>query len=218
MDGVVAASSPTNAAQANRRCAGGTNREVRQRMMFDSSLRPSSLAIRGVASILFGIVAFAWPGITLAAVVLLYGVYALVDGVTALAIATKPEARSHRWLLVLDGLFGIGAGVVTLFMPGLTLLALILLIGARFLLMGVSQIMAAVHFRREIQGPWLYGLAGLAAIVFGGLTFFLPGVTAFVLVGIIGAYSLIFGATLLFLALRLRHTAHRLDLHGHAPT
>jgi uncharacterized membrane protein HdeD (DUF308 family) len=178
--------------------------------------RWSSLAFRGIASVLFGIVAFAWPGITLAALTLLFGAYAFVDGVIALVVAVQRGARPHRWLLVVDGLLGIGAGIVTLFWPGLTLLALILVIGARFVVTGAVQIAAASRLRTELHNPGLYALAGVASIALGVLTFVLPGITALVVVTMLAAYALVFGIMMLVLAFRLRRATHRIPLHAPA--
>ena len=164
--------------------------------------RWSSLAFRGVASIVFGILAFAWPGITLTVLALLFGAYAFVDGVTALVVAVQRGA--HRWLLVVDGLLGIGAGIVALFWPGITLLALVLIIGIRFIIMGAFQIAAAIRLHRELHTPVLYGLAGLASLVLGVLAFVVPQLTALVLVLMLGAYAFAFGIVLLALAFRMR--------------
>lgn len=167
-----------------------------------------SLAFRGAASVMFGIIAFAWPGITLAALTFLFGGYAFVDGVIALVIAAQRGARPHRWLLVLDGLLGVGAGTVTLFWPGITLLALLLVMGGRFLVMGAFQVAAATKLRRELRSP-LYALAGVAAIAVGLLTLLLPRVTALVLVAMLAAYALVFGIMMLVLAFRMRRAVHR---------
>ncbi|MBX3204952.1 MAG: HdeD family acid-resistance protein [Labilithrix sp.] len=176
----------------------------------------SSLALRGVASILFGVLAFAWPGITLVALTLLFGAYAFVDGVTALVVAVQRGAYPHRWLLVVDGLIGIGAGIFTLFWPGITLLALILVIGVRFALMGALQIAAAIQLRRDLDTPFLYGLAGLASVALGVLAFVTPGLTSLVLLMMLAAYSLAFGVMLLVLAFRMRRIAHRIPVHAPA--
>lgn len=176
----------------------------------------SSLVFRGIASILFGIVAFAWPGVTLAALTLLFGVYALVDGVTALYVAIKHTEHKHRWLLVLDGLFGIGAAAVTLFWPGITLLALVFVVGIRFIVSGALQIAAAVEFRHELRTPVLYGIAGAASIMLGVLSFAVPGITALVLVTMLAAYSIVFGVMMLVAAARVRRETHRVPIHAPA--
>jgi len=178
--------------------------------------RWSSLVLRGLASIVFGIIAFAWPGITLAALVLLFGAYAFVDGVTALVVAVHRGARPHRWLLVVDGLFGIGAGIVTLLWPKITLLALIFVFGIRFILTGALEVAAAIQLKDELRSPVLYGLAGMASILLGVLAFVLPAITALVLVTMLAAFALIFGIMMLVVAFRMRRSIERIPAPAHA--
>jgi uncharacterized membrane protein HdeD (DUF308 family) len=178
--------------------------------------RWSSLLFRGIVSILFAIVAFAWPGITLAALTLLFGAYAFVDGVTALVVAAQRGAHPHRWLLVVDGLIGIAAGIVTMFWPGITFLALVFVIGLRFVMSGALEIATAIKFKDELRSPTLYGLAGLASIILGLLAFVVPGLTALALVTMLGAFALVFGAMLIVLAFRLRRATHRAPIHAPA--
>jgi uncharacterized membrane protein HdeD (DUF308 family) len=175
------------------------------------SLSAPSLAWRGIVSVVFGIVALAWPGVTLAALTFLYGIYAMVDGFFALIVAAQGK-NPHRWLLVVDGLFGVGVGVVTLLWPGITLLVLVLMIGARFLIMGGLQIAAAIKLRKLIPSPILYGLGGLASLLLGVLTFVVPAVTALLLVTMLGVYSLFFGGVFLalgFVVWRATRPTHR---------
>jgi uncharacterized membrane protein HdeD (DUF308 family) len=138
----------------------------------------TSLAWRGFASILFGIVALSWPGMTLGALILLFGAYAFADGVLALVIASQRGRRAHRGLLVADGVFGVVAGVLTFVWPGLTLLALVILIGVRSLFMGAVQIAAALRLKRALPSPVLYGLGGLASIVLAIAAYVVPAITA----------------------------------------
>lgn len=172
--------------------------------------RWSSLIFRGIVSILFAIAAFAWPGITLTALTLLFGAYAFVDGISAIVVAVRHGPHENRWLLVLDGLIGIGAGVVTLFWPGITFLALVFVIGIRFVVSGVLQIAAAIQFRDELRNPVLYGIAGLCSLALGILAFVVPGVTAVALVTMLGAFAVVFGVMMIALGFRVRHAQHRL--------
>jgi uncharacterized membrane protein HdeD (DUF308 family) len=164
----------------------------------------SSLAWRGLASVVFGVVAFAWPGITLTALTLLFGAYALADGVLALVVALRREHRDHRWILLLDGVLGIGAGVVIFMWPGLSLLALVYLIAARAIIMGVLEIGAAIGFHDDALTRVLYALGGMASILFGAITFAFPGITAVVLLTFLAAYAIVFGVLLLVLGFKIR--------------
>jgi uncharacterized membrane protein HdeD (DUF308 family) len=158
-----------------------------------------------VAGIVFGILAFVVPVVTLAALVLLFGAYALVDGIfNIVAAATGGRGARPWWALLLAGLAGIGAGLVTFFMPGLTALALAYLIGIWAIATGVLEIVAAVRLRKEIRNEWLLGLSGALAVAFGALLLFAPGAGALAMVLWIGAYALVYGALLVFLGFRLR--------------
>jgi uncharacterized membrane protein HdeD (DUF308 family) len=164
------------------------------------------LALRGVLAIIFGVVAFIWPGATLAVLVLLFGAYALVDGIFSViaGIVRATKRRERWWVMVLEGLLGIGAGVVTLIWPGMTALVLLYLIAAYFIVTGVLEIISAIRLRKEIQGEFWLVLAGIASIIFGVLMFLFPGTGALAVVWIIGAYGVAFGVLMLILAFRLR--------------
>ena len=164
-----------------------------------------AIALRGLFAVLFGVAAFIWPGITLAVLVLLWGAYALVDGIFALVAAVRAaERRATWWPLVLEGILGIVAGVLTFLWPGITALVLLYLITAWAILTGIAEIVAAVRLRRVLTGEWLLGLAGVVSIVFGVLLIVFPGAGALAVVWLIGAYALVFGIVLIVLGFRLR--------------
>jgi uncharacterized membrane protein HdeD (DUF308 family) len=161
--------------------------------------------IRGVAGVLFGIATFFAPGVSLAVLVLLFGAYALLDGVLAVITAVRRRNVSDRWwMLLLEGLVGIAAGIVTLVWPGITALALLYVIAAWALLTGAFEIAAAIRLRKIITGEWLLVLSGIASIGLGILLMIFPGPGALVMVLWIGAYAFVFGILLIALSLRLR--------------
>ena len=161
--------------------------------------------IRGVAGVLFGIATFFAPGVSLAVLVLLFGAYALVDGVLAVISAVRRRGVSDRWwMLLLEGLVGIAAGIMTLVWPGITALALLYVIAAWALLTGAFEIAAAIRLRKIITGEWLLVLSGVASIGLGILLMIFPGPGALVMVLWIGAYVFVFGILLIALSLRLR--------------
>ncbi len=163
------------------------------------------LAIRGVAAILFGVAAFVWPAITLTVLVLLFGAYALVDGIFAVIAGITARKEEERWwMMVLEGLAGIVIGVVTFLYPNITALALLYFIAAWSILTGVFEIAGAIRLRKEIEGEWLLALAGVASIIFGVLLVIQPGAGALALIWLIGAYAIVFGILMLVLAFRLR--------------
>jgi uncharacterized membrane protein HdeD (DUF308 family) len=163
------------------------------------------LALRGLAAVLFGVLAFIWPGITLITLVWLFGAFALVNGILSLVLATKaPKVYPRFGSLILGGLLGILAGLLTFVMPGITALGLLILIAAWAMVTGILEIVVAIRLRKEIANEWLLVLAGIASLVFGVLLVLQPAVGALVLVWWIGAYALVFGILLLVLAFRMR--------------
>ncbi len=161
-----------------------------------------SIVLRGVIAILFGILAFIWPGITVLVFVALFAAYAIVDGILAIIWALRD---SRNWLaLVIEGILGLAAGIVAILWPGITALALLYLIAAWAVVTGIFEIAAAIRLRREISNEWLLGLAGLFSIVFGIILFLFPGSGALAVVWIIASYAILFGILLIALGLRLR--------------
>jgi uncharacterized membrane protein HdeD (DUF308 family) len=167
--------------------------------------------LRGIVAILFGVLAFVRPGITLEALVLLFAFWALFDGVLAL-IGSVGAAEAHEpwWPFVVMGLLGIAAGLVTLRWPGITALALLLIIAYWSIFRGVLEIIAAVRLRDLIQGEWAYIIGGLASIVFGVLLIIYPGPGLLSVIWLIGIYAVIFGIALVMAGFRLRGLAEEL--------
>lgn len=166
------------------------------------------VALRGVVSVLFGFMALFMPAITLSALVLAWGAFALVDGVLALIAGLR--IRDHGkplWALVIVGLLGVAAGIVTFVWPGLTALVLLYIIAIWALVAGVFQVIAAIRFRKAIRNEWLLGLSGLVSILFGGMLAMQPGAGALALVWVIGIYAVFFGILLLVFSFRLKQHA-----------
>lgn len=169
-----------------------------------------AFVVRGAVAILFGILAFARPGMALFTLVMLFGAYALIDGVFSLVSALRPEEgrRQARWVVILEGIVGVLAGLITFFSPGLTALTLLYVIAFWSLVTGVLEIVAAVRLRREISGEWLLGLSGLLSVLFGLALLVFPGAGALAVVLWIGAYAVAFGVMLIALGFRLRKWTH----------
>jgi uncharacterized membrane protein HdeD (DUF308 family) len=183
----------------------GAGTERRTKMLEMLSRYWWAFVVRGIFAILFGILAYAWPGITLSTLIIFFGAYVLIDGIL-LAIKTigKWGERDDRWLLLLEGLLGIGIGVITFVAPGITAVALIFFIAAWSLATGVLEIAAAIRLRKEIQGEGWMILSGIASIVFAVLVMFFPGAGALGLLWLIAAYAIIFGVMLVILGIKLR--------------
>jgi uncharacterized membrane protein HdeD (DUF308 family) len=166
------------------------------------------ILFRGVTAILFGLAAFGWPLITLKVLVLLFGAYALVDGVTAIIAAIRGGTLVPRWWLVVEGLLGIGAGLAVIFWTGLTALALLIFMGVTAIIRGVFEIVGAIALRKEISNEWMLALSGVASIGFGVIMVFFPGSGAIAMIWIIATYAIAFGLLLTAFAFRLRKHAH----------
>jgi uncharacterized membrane protein HdeD (DUF308 family) len=163
------------------------------------------LALRGLAAVLFGILAFMWPGITIFWLVCFFGAYALVNGILSFVLAAKAPKGSGITGLILGGLLSVAAGLLTFFWPALTALGLLILIAWWAIFNGVMEIITAIRLRKVITNEWLLVLAGIASIVFGVLLLLQPAVGALVLIWWIGAWALFFGVLLMVLAFRMRH-------------
>jgi uncharacterized membrane protein HdeD (DUF308 family) len=169
------------------------------------------LLLRGLVSIAFGVVVWLQPAISLAALVLLFGAYCTVDGVFAVWTAIAGAKTSeHWWLLLLEGLLGIGVGIITFVAPGITALALLFYIAIWAISTGVLEIVAAIRLRREIDNEWWLMLAGLASVAFGFILAARPGAGALALLWLIGSYAIVFGVLLLTLAFRARKFVDKL--------
>lgn len=177
-----------------------------------------ALVIRGLAGIAFGILTFAWPGITLVALVFLFAGYSLVDGVMNIVGAVRAIEKHDRWgILVLEGIVGIGAAAITVVWPGITALALVYVIAAWAVVTGCLEIAAAIRLRRVISGEWLLVLSGALSLVFGILLVISPIAGALVIALWVGAYALIFGVIMVALGLRLRSWGRNVMASGHIP-
>jgi len=164
-----------------------------------------ALLLRGLAAIAFGALTWVLPAISLATLLLLFGAYAMADGIlgTWTAIRGRKE-HEDWWVLLLWALIGIGIGLLTFIAPGITALALLFYIAIWAIATGVLQIVAAIRLRKEIRGEWLLILAGLASVLFGGLLVIQPGVGALALLWLIATYAVIFGVLLVVLAFKVR--------------
>jgi uncharacterized membrane protein HdeD (DUF308 family) len=164
-----------------------------------------ALAIRGFAALVFGLLAFVMPGVTIALLVLWFGAYALVDGIFSIIAAWRaPDGRAHWGSLLIEGIAGIVVGVLTFFWPGITATVLVFLVGGWAVVTGVFEIVAAIRLRRLIANEWALIAMGVLSVVFGLFIFVAPIAGAIAIAYTIGAYAIIFGVLLLVLAFRMR--------------
>ena len=171
------------------------------------------VALRGLAAIAFGLIALFMPGITLLALVLLFGAYAMVDGAFKVVsgLRKRPDGSGGDGWTVLAGILGILAGVVTVVWPGITALVLLVLIASWAIVTGAFEIVAAYRLRQQIEGEAMLALGGVLSIAFGVLALLMPGAGALAVVWLIGAYAVATGIILLTAAYRLNQRQRRHD-------
>lgn len=165
-----------------------------------------SFVLRGVAAILFGLFTFVFPGMALLTLVFLFGAYALLEGAFNIAASMRRSdpGRQPWWVLVVEGVVSVLAGLMAFLVPGLTALALLFLIAGWAIITGALEVAAAVRLRRHIHGEWLLALSGVLSIAFGILAAVFPGAGALSVLLWIGAYAIVFGGTLVALGFKLR--------------
>jgi len=164
--------------------------------------------IRGIAAIVFGIIAFVYPGLTIATLVLFFGAWVLIDGIFRVvgAIGHRGSDPDWGWQIVI-GIVGIIVGLLTFHAPQVTALALVVYIAAWALMIGATEIAFAIKVRREIKGEWFLILMGLASIIFAVLLLWNPIAGAAAVIWLIGWYAVVLGILAVFFGFRLRSLA-----------
>jgi uncharacterized membrane protein HdeD (DUF308 family) len=161
------------------------------------------VALRGIAAVALGVLSLFLPGLTFLSLVIVFGVYAIVDGGLALAVASR-ETQGPRWSTVARGMASMVAGVLALVWPGITALALLIVIGSWAVASGVLEIWTAIRLRRQLRGEWLLVLEGILSIAFGLALFIAPAAGALALGLWVGVYALVLGGLLIAAAVRIR--------------
>jgi uncharacterized membrane protein HdeD (DUF308 family) len=168
--------------------------------------------LRGLAAVLLGVAAFAWPEMALTALVLLYGAYALIDGLLNAVSALAGRTAVRRWwVLLLQGLAGIAVGVLAFAWPEITALALVFLIAGRAIVVGLLEILMAIWLRKEMPAEWLLALGGIASLVLGLWLAIAPGAGALALLWLIAAFALLIGVLSIVWGFRLRRLARSIE-------
>jgi uncharacterized membrane protein HdeD (DUF308 family) len=165
-----------------------------------------AFVLRGALGVLFGVLALMMPGMALLTLVLLFGVYSIAGGIFNIVAAARKTAPAQQpwWVLLVEGLVSVAAGLFAFFIPGLTALALLYVIATWAIITGVLELVAAVRLRKQIEREWLLALAGVLSIAFGVLAALFPGAGALAVVLWIGAYAIAFGALLIAFGIRLK--------------
>lgn len=161
--------------------------------------------LRGIAAVIFGLMALFWPGLTVYFLLIVFGAYAIFDGIMATIVAFQRKSEDDRWWSwALDGFLSIVIGLMALFWPVATALVFVIWMAAWAVVTGVLRIIAAIRLRKEIAGEWALGLSGLLLIIWGGLMAMIPAAGLLSIAWLIGLFALLIGAVMVVLAFRLR--------------
>ena len=161
------------------------------------------LIARGIAAIIFGVLAFSLPGLTVLTLAVVWGAYAIVDGAFALIYGAR-GGGTRRWTYVIIGLIGVIAGLVAFFWPGETAIVLVMIIGVWAFFTGIFEIVYAIQYRHAIAHPWAVGISGLLSATVGFFFAMFPGAGALSLIWVIAAYAVLYGLLMIIAALQLR--------------
>jgi len=176
-----------------------------------------AFVLRGIFAILFGLICFILPGMALLSLIFLFGFYALADGILNIVAAFRRTGAEQVpwWALLIAGVISIAAGVLAFAIPGITAVALLILIAAWAVATGILEIIAAIRLRKQISGEWVLVVSGLLSIAFGVLMFLFPRAGALAVVIWIGAYAIVLGILMIALGLRLSKFVRELDHRAH---
>lgn len=164
--------------------------------------------LRGIVAILFSFLVFSRPGITLAALILAFGIYILVEGVAGITSAIRMRHQDeHWWVLLLEGLAAIAISLITLTSPGTTALVLLFYIATWAMITGVLRVVTAIRLRHEIKGEFWMIVGGIVSVAFGVLLLRYPGEGALAVLTYIGLWAMVTGVSLVLLSFRMRHLA-----------
>ena len=163
------------------------------------------LALRGLLAIVFGVIAFLQPDVTVVALVWLWGAYALTDGIFTVVASVKAAEQGKSWgMLMFDGICGIAAGVIAFTWTGITAVTLFYLVAAWAVVSGIFEIAAAISLRKVIEGEWMLGLSGVLSILLGVVLMANPGAGLVATVWMIGGYAILFGIVTIALSFKLK--------------
>lgn len=163
------------------------------------------MMVRGVVAIVFGVLALVWPAVTVLALALLFGAYAVVNGISMIITAIRDDGLFHQWLVALSGVLSVIVGGIALFWPGITVLALTLVVGVWALATGISEIVIAVRLRRVLRHKAFLVITGILSVVAGVLLVWHPLAGALGIAILVGTYAVLYGLLLVGLGMWLRH-------------
>ena len=164
-------------------------------------------ATRGIISVILGILAFMYPGIALATLVLWFGVWALLTGAFGFFEFFIDRKQDHRIIQLIGSLLSIAVGVMTFISPNVTALVLVIYIAAWAFVQGIFEIVTAIRIYSLVSGAWMLLVSGIASVLFSLLVLWNPLPGAIALLWLIAAYAIVFGILSIGFGFRLRRSA-----------
>ena len=166
------------------------------------------LVLQGILGIVFGILAILFPGIALVTLAYVFAAWAVVTGVSHLIEGWRvAEHRGRSWPFAVMGGLGIVAGFLAALIPGITILGLVILLGAWLVTQGAMEVYTAWRIRREITGEWIIALIGILRVIAGVIVLAMPVVGALLTVTLMAVWAIFGGIAALSLGFRLRRLA-----------
>ncbi len=163
------------------------------------------LLVRGIVGVVFGLLFMFYPGMSLLALIYLFGAYALVDGVFALIQMFRLGVHSDRfWPLLFEAIVGIAVGIIFFRFPGFSALTVAFVIAIWAIATGIFELVAAFRYDDAGGSRWLLGLGGVLSIIVGILFAVAPAPALLAYVWVLGIYAVIFGIMLIVWSLRLK--------------
>jgi uncharacterized membrane protein HdeD (DUF308 family) len=163
------------------------------------------LVLQGILGVVFGILAILVPDIALVTLAYVFAAWAIIGGLSHVAEGTRvAEARGRSWPFAVTGVASIVAGIIAALVPGITILGLVLLLGAWLVVQGVMEVYTAVRIRREITGEWIIAVVGIFHAAVGVIVLAMPIVGVILTVALLAVYSIVAGLGALTLGWRLR--------------
>jgi uncharacterized membrane protein HdeD (DUF308 family) len=170
-----------------------------------------ALVVRGILAVAFGVLVVASPPTAVMALVFIFGIYAIADGLTSLSVFLSPFAPERgAWLLALGGVVGIAAGIIALAWPGITAVVLFLIIAWWAIVLGVTEIIAAITYSKEIENEWAVVMSGILWVAFGVIVLVWPNTGVLAVLALIATFAIIRGVMLIVAGARLRRLGTRL--------
>jgi uncharacterized membrane protein HdeD (DUF308 family) len=160
--------------------------------------------VRGALAILFGLFCLLFPPAAIVGLATLFGIWLIIDGVTALGVGWASRKQQNWWLLVLEGILGLVAGFLSIVWPQITALVLVFFVGWWAIVTGALEVWGAIRLREQITGEFWMALAGVISILFGVYVILFPGAGILSVLWLIAVFSIAFGVSLIALGWRLR--------------